>query len=229
LSDDEDNSKNEPDSNSNLNNNNDDDEFTNSSASSFPNFGTSTTHLLKKGQELLKQKNKNALSTTPQKKRNLDDEETHSFSNRILSTKSITTTTTTTTTANFSQAEASLGVNPSIGSILKKFSFLNRDKNYMNRLSNYVNKNLSHGSTINANKPICRSNNMVFTSIHSSDTTNPDANTNIEQDENEITPKLSANIVKNQPKKNETISNAVPEAKRPKYDPCESIFNHINY
>ena len=52
--------------------------------------------------------------------------------------------------------------------MLKKFSFLNRDKSYMTRLSSYVNKNISNIDMNNGQtKSIARRNNMVFTSLAS--------------------------------------------------------------
>ena len=50
-------------------------------------------------------------------------------------------------------------------SLLKKFSFLNKDKSYLSRLSNYVNKNFLHAEASNTKFKTRNTNGMIFASI----------------------------------------------------------------
>jgi hypothetical protein len=129
----------------------------------------SCNQLLKKGQLLLKQ---SLLNKSEQNKRTFNGE-----INNVIRTE---TSEKTTATATQQQKKDSVEKTD----LMKKFSFLNRDKSYLSRLSTYVNKNFAghnqHLSIGNAGgdftsfvKPVScikpRTNNMVFSTLHNSD------------------------------------------------------------
>ena len=115
---------------------------------------TSQNQILKKGQHLLKL---SLMNRTDQNKRTLNGD-----LNQITRAESELKTTQQKT-----QGEKQ--------DLLKKFSFLNRDKSYLSRLSSYVNKNFSgvqhHGTAgvdyVAPIKPIInKKSNMVFTTLN---------------------------------------------------------------
>jgi len=121
--------------------------------------------LLKKGQLLLKQ---SLLNKSEQNKRTL-----HGEINNVIRTDTSEKNATTTQQQKKESVEKT--------DLMKKFSFLNRDKSYLSRLSTYVNKNFAghsqHLSIGNAGgdftgtvKPVScikpRTNNMVFSTLH---------------------------------------------------------------
>lgn len=125
--------------------------------SSTSQSSTSQNQILKKGQQLLKQ---TLLNRTDQNKRTLTGE------NNPISRAE--TEMKPTQQLQKSQAEKQ--------DLLKKFSFLNRDKSYLSRLSNYVNKNFSGAQHMMSSgtagvdyvapiKPIKKTN-MVFTTLN---------------------------------------------------------------
>lgn len=118
-------------------------------------------------------------------------------------------------------------------SLLKKFSFLNKDKGYLSKLSSYVNKNFANVETAQLVKTKPKnSNGMVFTKI--------DLNDEDEENSKDLsTPYMnssavnrsSAMINKNREEDNDCTTSKIsitPTPKRVKLDTCESIFNHIS-
>lgn len=216
-----------------------DDEYSRSSNSQSLNIFSSTgNQLFKKGQQLINQ------SKTGQK-RTLDDESANSavgseISSFLLNSKKLNQ-------ANNSENQKSKSTES--GSLLNKFSFLNKDKSYMNRLSTYVNKTIVQTDQVTSvtasSKLSTRNNNMVFTSRFK----------NSEEAENEIENKTepdnsykknkfskinqnlaglksssidSSSIKSDHAEEHTVVSKpAVPEAKRIKIDTSESIFNHL--
>lgn len=119
--------------------------------------------------------------------------------------------------------------------LLKKFSFLNRDKGYLSKLSSYVNKNFTNIDNANAAKTKSRNNTgMVFTKIDLAADDDEETKYSKPAYMNSAAVNSSSVAIYEKRVKEDTCEattskiTITPTPKRAKYDTCESIFNHIN-
>lgn len=124
---------------------------------------TTTNSLFKIGQSLLKKKpNTNTLNKSEQNKRASNGEIVMASSKK----SSITITRVGENTEAAVVEETTAKVTNNSENLLKKFSFLNRDKGYLSKLSSYVNKNFANADQANTVKTKSRNTNgMVFTKV----------------------------------------------------------------
>lgn len=205
---------------------------------------SSTKSIFKMGQNLLKKKTPacSELSKSEQSKRALNGEiNAVSRLNTITSKTSISITGIRQTSESDSTTTKT-NLNRTPDNLLKKLSFLSRDKGYLSKLSSYVNKNFNGLDTAIGTSTAVKSaatkakltNGMVFTKIdltvdeevngsggsgyvNSSEVNRQSAAINSRRTEGDRAEFSEVSKI-----------SITPTSKRVKLDTCESIFNHIN-